>query len=336
MARIAHKDIGDVWEPQAIFTVAGSPTDPTQVTAKYKDSAGAITTLGPVAGGTGGGGITRVSVGVFKIAVTLDAAGYWKARFEGTGAAAAAEDHEIVVDPSEFDNDAGIDSRALVALAETKDWLQSQQVDTGEDLELVRVINDISDRFHREARREFKAIGTNPQTRTIIVPQLPSPEPWYVDGDYMGDRSLYNRVVSVGDMSAVTTVKLLDRDWTTVLETVAASDMTFHREEDEPTGPITDIEFHPDVTSLWPGMRVEVTGSWGFPSVPGNVRQAVLDAVLETMDRDPEHWRQDMAPTASGEAANVIVIGSRNSRPISLPPRSLAVARSYRTIAPVA
>jgi hypothetical protein len=282
MARIEHKDVGDVWEPQATFTVGGTPTDPTNITAKYREPDGTIITFGPVAGGTGGSGITRVSAGIFKFTtpIVLDAAGYWKARFEGTGAAAAAEDHELIVDPSEFVDNAGLSTRALVGLAETKDWLQGQNVDTGEDLELVALINDISDLFHDEAEREFKVSETNPQTRTFAVEHMASPDYWYIDGDYMGDRSTLSRRISVGDLvAAPTTVTIVDTDWTTTLETVSAGNMTMHPTVRESWEPITEIEFQNTVTSLRPGMRVNVTGNFGFPSVPGRVRRAVLEAI---------------------------------------------------------
>lgn len=339
MARIPHRDIGDVWEPQATFSVSGTPTDPTNVTVRYMEPDGTITVLGPVAGGTGGGGITRVSAGVFKISVTLDAAGYWFARFEGTGAATAAEDHQLIVDPSLFYDNAGLDDRALVGLAETKDWLQTLNIETAEDLEIVDVINDISDRFHEEAEREFKLMNAtsdpNPQTRIFPVEYVSPFEYWYIDGDLAGVRDITSRRVQVGDMSAVTTVEILDTDWTTVLETVAAADYTLHPTVRAAWEPITEIELHSTVTALQPNMRVRVTGDYGFPAVPGNVRRAVLDAVAETLDRDVEHYRQDVGAVPTAEAGNVIVFGRTGARPVSLPPRSMAVARSYRTRSPV-
>jgi hypothetical protein len=45
MAKITHYDQGDVWMPQATFTVNGTPTDPTTLIVKIKDPAGTITTI---------------------------------------------------------------------------------------------------------------------------------------------------------------------------------------------------------------------------------------------------------------------------------------------------
>jgi hypothetical protein len=223
-----------------------------------------------------------------------------------------------------------LSSRALVSLWETQDWLNGQNVNA-ELQEIVRAINDISARFHDEARREFKVNGTNPLTRTFPVTRRGITQPFYVDGQFMGDTLLYNRQLPVGDMAAApTTVQILNTDWTSVLETVSAANITVHRDERDPiAGPIRYLEFQTTVTSLAEGMRVAVTGNFGFPSVPGSVRQAVLDAVVETLDRDVEHPRQDMSPVSSSESANVIVLG-RTPQAVSLPPRALAVARYWR------
>lgn len=309
--RITHYDQGDTWTPQATFKVSGTVTDPTNVTVRIKKPDGTVTVLGPVSGATGGSGITRVSQGIFKTDISLDDAGYWFARFEGTGAATAAEDHQAVVDPSEFYESAQLGSRALVGLAETKDWLQVQNIATDNDLELARVINDISERFHEEAEREFKPQVTNPATRTFD----------------MTDLALRRRIIPLGDLTAATTVQVIDTDWTTVLETVATADYTLHPLVRKAWEPYRRVEFNSDVTALRAGMRVSVTGTWGFPSVPGNVRQAVLDAVAATMDRNVENYSQDLAPVGV-QATNVIVAGAR--RMLSMPPSSLAVAWAYR------
>jgi hypothetical protein len=324
VARIEHYAQGSVWIPQATFTVAGTPTDPTTITVKIKDPDGTVTTLGPAAGGTGGGGIVRDSAGVFKTEIQLDDAGYWHARFEGTGAATAAQDHQAIVDPSEFYESAQLGSRALVGLAETKDWLQQQNVVYTGDLELARVINDISERAHQEACREFKPRVTNPVARMFDV----------------DERGWRYGIVEIGDLAAATydspavpiVVEILDTDWTTVLETVDEDDYTLHPLVREAWEPIRRIEFSREVTRLRARMRVRVTGNWGFPSVPGNVRQAVLDAVAQVMDRDVEHYRQDLGPATGGEGTNVVIVGGRQPRMLSMPPASLAVLWDYRDV----
>src|SRR4030095_1436501 len=219
MARIEHNDVGDLWTPGMTWKIDsnadGVPdavTDPSQIVIRLKEPDGTeavvTTASSPSALTSASTPLARISQGVFRMnpGVSLDAPGYWYLRAEGTGAAEASEEFQTVVDPSEFTLDAGLSNRALVGLAETKDWLQQQNVDTGEDLELVRVINDVSDRIHYEAGREFKPIGTNPQTRTFVV-----------DG--------YTRCVYVGDLATLSTasnaVTIIGNDWTTTIRTVA-------------------------------------------------------------------------------------------------------------------
>ena len=117
-----------------------------------------------------------MSAGVFKTDITLDDAGYWFARFEG-GTAAAAEDHQAIVDPSEFYETAQLGTRALVGMAEARDWLQHTQQESPDGLELARVINDVSDRIHYEAAREFKVAGVNPQVRLFPIENVQQPRP---------------------------------------------------------------------------------------------------------------------------------------------------------------
>ena len=332
MAAINHYDVGDTWTPQSTFKVGVTPTDPTTITFKIRDPAGTITTIGPVSGATGGSGIVRVSAGIFNTVIPVTATGYWYASFLGTGTAAASEDHEMRADPSGFTSNWGLDTRALVGLGETKDWLQSQNIDTGEDLDLVRVINDISNRFHLEAEREFKVSGTNPQTRTFVVEPMGRRQPWYIDGVYQGDMNRAHRTVKVGDLAAFTAVSIIDDDWTTVLESPAIGLVTGHPLVRQAWEPIRELELQSSVTSLGYGMRLSVTGTWGFPAVPGDVRQAVLDGVAAVMDRDVEHYRQDLgfAQTQQGQGGTVVMMTGGAQRMLSLPPGVLAGAWRYR------
>lgn len=222
--------------------------------------------------------------------------------------------------------------RALVTLAEARDWLNVAATVTVDDPEIERVIDDLSDRFHEEAEREFKVNGTNPQTRTFIAEPAGRRQPWYIDGDYIGDYNIGRRRIRVGDMAATPTqVQLMDTNWTTVLETVALANITaLPSARTTPWAPITELEFQTDVTSLQQGMRVKVTGSWGFPAVPGDVRQAVLDAIAVVLDRDVEHYRQDLSAGGAQDGGTTVVIGRTGQRFVSLPPSAAAVAWRYR------
>lgn len=321
--KIEHFDVGDRWTPQATWTVSGTPTDPTQIVVKQQTPDGTESTVttasNPGSLTSASTPLARMSAGVFKLnpGIQFTTHGYWFVRFEGTGAAEATEEHQAIVDPSEFTSNGGISSRALVGLAETKDWLQQQQINTGEDLELVRAINDISELAHNEADREFKnQDGTSSATaRMFPVDQL-----------------AYNcRVVEIDDLSAAPTqVRVLGSDWATVVSTLStSSDIRFLYSDKGAWKPITHIQFRQAAIRPMPGQLVEVTGVWGFPSVPGNLRQAVLDAVAEIMNSDREHWRQDLAPVPAGEGQNIVVLGSRPSF-LPVNPRSLSTFQRFR------
>ena len=317
MAKIVHYDIGDLWTPTMTWKVGTTPTDPSQIVVRLKEPSGTLsvvtTAAAPSTLTSASTPLARLSQGVFQMlpGVTLDAAGYWFLRAEGTGAAEASEDFQAVVDPSEFYVDGGLSSRALVGLAETKDWLNQQNIDTGEDLEIVRVINDISERLHDEADREFTPKDSNP-TRSFDV-------------EYCG-RSVY-----VGDLASLTTASpaVIVQDWVgTTLSTFDATDVTTYPLNRQAWEPIRKLELTPlKGTWLRPGLRVQVTGSWGFPAIPGNLRQAALDAIAAVLDRDVEHYRQDLgAATAGGET----VVLAPQPVFVSLPPGVMAVVQSFR------
>ena len=326
MARIEHYDIGDLWTPLMTWKidsdadgVPDADTDPSQIIIRLKTPAGVesvvTTESSPSLLTPASTPLARISQGVFQMnpGVSLDAAGYWFLRAEGVGAAEASEEFQAVVDPSEFTSDAGLSSRALVGLAETKDWLQRSNIDTGDDLDLVRVINDVSDRIHYEAGREFvaKDAGTS---RTFDVQQ-------------------YGYCVFVGDMAALSTASpaltVANREGTTI-KTMESSEITTYPLNREPWEPITKLELlRTSAPLLYPGLRVTVEGTWGFPAIPGNIRQAALDSIAAVIDRDVEHYREDItAETQQG--GSTIVLSSPQQMFIALPPAAFAVVRSYR------
>jgi hypothetical protein len=213
-------------------------------------------------------------------------------RFQGTGTAAASEESQAIVDPSEFTSDGGIGPQALVGLSETKDWLQRQNIDTGEDLDLVRIINDMSDRFQYEAGREFKPVGTNPQTRVFEVEPGGPSQAWYIDGTYMGDLGPYRRIINVGDLASFTQVQVLGYDWTTVLETVSLSNVTGLPISRQPWEPIRKLELQTTVTSPGAGDADQRHGQLGLPLGAGKC-QASGD---ECGGRDDGPRRRELQP----------------------------------------
>jgi len=137
--------------------------------------------------------------------------------------------------------------------------------------------------------------------------------------------------VLTGDLaSAPTLVRVLDKDGVAVA-TVPAGDQVLYPRIREAWEPIQRIGFTTDVTKLLYGYNVEITATWGFPSVPEDVRQAVLEGIAYSMDVDAEHYRQDLAPAGAGTGANVIVMQYGAQRMLSMPPSALATLYRYRT-----
>ena len=319
--KITHVDIGDRMTPQATFTVAGSATDPSQIVVKRQDTAGAETTVttasSPATLTTASTPLARMSAGVFKLSpgVSATAQGYEFFRFEATGTAESAEDFQYVVDPSEFFSNAGLSTRALVSLVEMKEWLQVANVDTQNDLEVVSTINAVSELAHMEADREFMRADVTTASTARLFP--------------VDELSYQQGFVQIGDLSTTPTlVRILGTDWTTSVGTVA--NYAVWPRQREPWAPVTALQFRTGELRPMPGQLVEVTGVWGFPSIPAQLKDAVKDAVAERLDRKVESYRQELSPAAAGPGQNVIVYGS--NKPAFLPAnaRSLSIFRSFR------
>lgn len=89
-------DVGDRTEISASFTDPNSgdePIDPTTVKVHYKKPDGTVTTK---VHGTDVE-VVKEDTGDYKIEITLDAAGVWRYRWEGEGAAIAAEEGQLLV-----------------------------------------------------------------------------------------------------------------------------------------------------------------------------------------------------------------------------------------------
>ena len=316
--RLTHKKPGDVWVAQSTFKVGTTPTDPTTVAVKYQTPAGVETVLlaatDPAVLTSNSQPVAKTATGVFRLnpGIALTTSGYWFVRFTGTGAVAASDDQQIVVDPSEFTSDAGVDSRALVTLAETKDWLNITQEDTSEDLDLVRMINDLSQRIIDISGRELKPITTASTARTFPVDM----------------QAVRQGRVQLGDVNTVTLVEIIDDDWSTVAATVTSSYYTLHPTVREAWQPYRYLELHPDTIQLRYGMRIRVTGTWGFPAVPGNIRQAVLDTIAAARDRHVESYAVELSAGENQPAA----VRTTQTQILALPPRAQAVADSYRDL----
>lgn len=85
-------DIGDRVRLSATFEVDGTPTDPDTIVVKVRDPSGNESSDTP----------TKEDTGDYYFDLTLDEDGVWYFRFEGTGAAEAAEESTFTVRTTHF------------------------------------------------------------------------------------------------------------------------------------------------------------------------------------------------------------------------------------------
>jgi hypothetical protein len=91
-------DMGDVARVTVTFTLAGTPTDPTTVALKIQNPNKVETTYTWALAQ-----VTRTSAGIFYKDISLNVAGEWFYRWEGTGAVESASENSLFVSESEFD-----------------------------------------------------------------------------------------------------------------------------------------------------------------------------------------------------------------------------------------
>lgn len=91
-------DIGDTVRITGTFTVAGVATDPTTIKAKVRLPSGAVTTYTYPTDAA----LVKDSTGVYHLDIPITTAGLYAYRWEGTGAAKAAEEATFDVEASRF------------------------------------------------------------------------------------------------------------------------------------------------------------------------------------------------------------------------------------------
>jgi len=249
-ATVFYQDANEFATLQNIFKISGVPTDPTTVTLTITDPTGA----------TSAPSVTHVSAGTYTANVACTVAGVWTYLWEGTGTASDAV--------------AGTWTVVTVALGQnycTVEELKSRLgiTDTSDDFELglaaagaSRAIDEITGRYFWR--------GTD--TRTYI-PESISRQ-------------------SLDDLVSVTSLKV-DRDgdgvfeetWTQgtdyALEVAPGKYNAAAKGEQWPytaAQVITGGKLFP-FTWMWSHLdRIQVTGVFGWPAVPLNVKNAAIIA----------------------------------------------------------
>lgn len=198
------------------------------------------------------------------VAADVAATGHFRAWFEITLPSGKTQD------TSELDVEIlahGPVTRPLCALRDVLRYVPAYESEPAIDELLEELIAGESVQAHQETGREFVAIvGQN----TRLFRLTP--------------RQVRTRRVRIGDCAIVTTVRLLDEDATTLLETVAATGRLSLPQTRAEWEPIRQIELLPVAfggpVQLAAGRYLEVAGTWGFPQIPANLRQAVAKLVV--------------------------------------------------------
>jgi hypothetical protein len=178
-------------------------------------------------------------------------------------------------------------AREICQLADVTQLVPGYSTDAQTDALLNALITAESRTAHDLAGREFVVIAGATTRRYDLTG-------WNV----------ITRRVRVGDMTTVTTVKLIAADQATELETVAAADRVSLPRVREEWQPIRQLWFPP--ASATPaqiacGRLLEITGTWGFPAIPADLEMAVAKMVLVRYINDAAN-----AGTALADAVNEI------------------------------
>ena len=209
--------------------------------------------------------INNPSTGLYNAVVAVDQAGTWLYRWTATGAATTAEDGQFYAQVNAAAN-------VYTTLAEIKDALRIPQADTDLDSVFEAAILAVSREIDQHCQRHFYRI-TEPRTFTPT-------HRWCLK---LGE---FNDLVSVttlktdatGDGTFETTWQATDYQ----LLTTTGSPNVNAGPEPRPYGQVRAVgnQVFPCSYS-WYGYgigmradRVEITGTWGWPTVPVDVREA--------------------------------------------------------------
>jgi hypothetical protein len=207
----------------------------------------------------------------------------------------------VVVDPLAV-------QKGLCELSDVISYAPRYRSERTTDALLERMILAESRMIQRETGREFLALSpaVNPRRFDLTL--------WHVR----------HRKVYIGDAAAVTTVKVIDYDQSTVVETIASTNyVLMPRVRDTTWEPITALHFppqSPDPADLYVGRVLEVDGTWGFPAVPDDIREACAKLVVARYAFDVAS-----AGTQLAEALDAVNVGA-------LFASGRAVVESYRTL----
>jgi hypothetical protein len=142
---------GDVVPLEATFRNAAGVATNTTVTLTIRSPDGTVTT--PTASNT--------ATGVYHYDLALAsnaAAGVWNYRFAGTGTVTATEQDTFVVDSLRTGTLGLLEARALVSMADAREYVLNDVTDNTQDTTLARRVNAYSEAVYAYTGREWLPI----------------------------------------------------------------------------------------------------------------------------------------------------------------------------------
>jgi hypothetical protein len=259
-AAVFFESVSELARLSNTFTVDGVATDPTTVTLTVTDPTGSSTSYS-----WGGGTVTRDSAGAFHKDVTCSVAGEWAYQWVGTGTATDTAVGSFTVQEVAV-------GRLYAPVGALKSRLGISDADTAEDYELHAACFAASRAIENHTGRTFwrTAAGT---ARTFVA-----------ENQHCLDLGRFCDLVSLSELAtddgtgAFATVWSAGNYQLLPLNPAAAPEVR----------PYTEIRAlgrtFPVVCSSYSSRadRVRVTGVWGWPAVPWNIRQAALILAQET------------------------------------------------------
>lgn len=221
---------------------------------------------------------TPASSGIYTATFTAPAtAGQYVVVWDD-GATFASEQLQVTTD---FFTVSAPSAPSLVTVAQVRAYLDKPVGDTAQDSIIADLIVRASQQILKYTDREFVLAdgGSNPRTRTHLVQGY-----WRT------------RVVPVGDMAAApTAVAVQDYDGAVIATLNVSTDLETRPLVRRAWEPITHLYMRSTAPLLDPTYRIQVTGTYGFPSVPADVQQATIVTVGTWLRRDVSAFSQTFA-----------------------------------------
>ncbi len=286
---------GDLVRLSTTFTVDGTPTDPTTVTLTVQEPDGTKSDYVYLTHPE----VVRDSAGVYRADITVDQAGLWAWSWKGTGTAAGVDDGAFSVAVS------NIGGPSLCSIDDVK--LARRDFTSGALDELIEAL------IVRASEAVMDYCGRRPRPlitgdRTFDLAR----RPYYLEP---GE-------VFIDDLSATPTAAVvLDRDGDIAQTLTVADHLEMLPRNRQSWQPITRVRLRRSAPRPPSGAALRLTGTWGWPQVPGFMVEATVETVVEWLKGSqavtapsPEQFEPGAPPTRSLPLKARMLIGGRRRR----------------------